>query len=273
MSGPKISPYELRRREQERKRKEQIREINSRLNEIKLKLQDFQREYQDLAKEVIKDLTRQMSYISTKGDLRVAFKNLRKLENRIKEEEKILKEEKDFQEKIQLEKRRKELKSKELLKNLEEIENEYKEILNENIKNQLQTFKKAIKLNPDNENLLNQIENFENRLSNMYAEFLEKQENKRYVAKTFSEILGGGVSKGDGGLVVEGDIDGVPIKVRVEDNNLHFDTPEDGSCMKAMDKLVKELEKKEVHLGPIKALKTGKILNQNTQRNRQRIRQ
>ena len=273
MSGPKISTYELRIREQERKRQEQIREINLRLNKIKLKLQDFQREYNDLARDVIRDLMRQISYISVKGDLRVAFRNLRKLENRIKEEEQLLKEEKEFQEKIKLEKKRKELKAKELLKNLEEIENEYKEILNENIKNQLQTFKKAIKLNPDNENLLNQIENFENRLSNMYAEYLEQEENKRYVAKTFSEILGGGVNEGDGGLVVSGNLDGVPIKVRIEDNNLHFDTPENGSCVRTMEKIVKELENKEVYLGPIKALKTGKVLNQTTQRNRQRIRQ
>ena len=269
MSGPKISPYELRRREQERKRKEQIREINSRLNEIRLKLNEFQREYQDLARDVIKDLNTQISYISTKGDLRIAFRNLRKLENRINQEERFLKE----LQKEELEKKRKELKSKELLKNLEEIQNEYKEIINDNIKNQIESFKKAIKLNPDNENLLNQIENFEYRLSNMYAEFLEKEENKRYVANAFSEILGGGVDKGGGGLVVEGEIDGVPIKVRVEDKNIHFDTPEDGSCERAMNKIIKELENKEINLGPIKALKTGKILNQNTQRNRQRIKQ
>jgi len=273
MSGPKISPYELRRREKERKRKEQIKEINLRLNKIKQKLQDFEKEYKDLAREVIKDLTKQINYISTKGDLRVAFRSLRKLENRIKEEERLLKEEKAFYEKIELEKRRKELKIKELLRNLEEIENEYKDILNENIKNQLQVFKKAIKLNPDNENLLNQIENFESRLSMMYAEYLEKEENKRYVAKTFSEILGGRIDEGDGGLIISGEIEGVPIKVRVEGNNLRFDTPEDGSCIRAMDKIVKELQNKEIYLGPIKVLKTGKVLNQITQQNRQRIRQ
>ena len=273
MSGPKVSPYELRRREQERKRREQIQEINQRLNNIRLKLNEFQKEYKDLARDVIKDLNRQMSYISTKGDLRVAFRNLRKLEERLRDEEKILKDEKNFQRKIELEQKRKELKSKELLGNLEEIENEYKEIINENIKNQIDSFKKAIRLNPDNENLLNQIENFEYRLSNMYAEYLEKEENKRYVANAFSEILGGGIDEGEGGLVVEGNIDGVPIKVRVEDKNIHFDTPEDGSCKKAMNEITKELENKDINLGPIKVLKTGEVLNQNTQRNRQRIRQ
>jgi len=273
MSGPKISPYELRRRERERKRREQIKEINLRLYKIKQKLQDFQEEYGDLARDVIRDLTKQISYISTKGDLRISFKNLRKLENRIKEEEKLLKEEKAFYEKIEFEKRRKNLKIKELLNNLEDIEKEYKEILNENIKNQIKTFKKAIKLNPDNENLINQIENFQNRLSIMYAEYLEKEDNKRYVAKTFSEILGGSVDEGEGGLIISGEIEGVPIKVRVEDNNLRFDTPENGSCIKAMDKIVKELQNKEIYLGPIKVLKTGKVLNQTTQKKRQRIRQ
>jgi len=273
MSGPKISPYELRRREKERKRQEQIKEINTRINEIKSKLFDLQKKYKDLANDLIKNINRQLAYISTSGDLRVAFRQLRKIENTLKEEEKILKEDKAFYDKLEREKQIKNKKAQMLLEELENIENEYKEIINDGIKQRIDSFKKAVKLNPENENLLNHIEEFEARLSKMYGEYLEQEENKRYVADVFSEILGGNVEGGDGGLFVEGNIDGVPIKVRVEDKDIHFDTPEDGSCIKAMDKIVKELEKKEVHLGPIKVLKSGKILNQTSQRTRGRIKQ
>ena len=41
----------------------------------------------------------------------------------------------------------------------------------------------------------------------------------------------------------------------------------------AMEKLTKELEKREIALGPIKALKTGKVYNQVNQQVRKRIRQ
>ena len=68
-----------------------------------MKLNEFQKEYQNLARDVIKDLNRQMSYISTNGDLRIAFRNLRKLENRLRDEENILQEEKNFQRKFELE--------------------------------------------------------------------------------------------------------------------------------------------------------------------------
>ncbi len=273
MSGPKISPYELRRRERERKRQEQIREINSRINEIKLKLNNLQREYGDMARDVIKDINRQIGYISTSGDLRVAFKQLRRVENMLKEEEKTLREDKAFYDRLKREKDRKEKKAKRLLSELDNIENEYQEIINENIKQRIEALKKAAKLNPDNENIFTQIEQFEAQLSKMYAEYLEKEENKRYVANAFSEILGGGVDEGDGGFSVSGSIDGVPIKVRVGDKELNFDTPEDGSCAMAMEKITKELEKREITLGPIKALKTGKVYNQVNQQVRKRIRQ
>jgi len=273
MSGPKISPYELRRREKEKKRQEQIREINSRINKIKNRLFDLQREYQDLASDLVKDINRQISYISINGDLRIAFKQLRRIENILQEEERILKEDKAFYDKAKTEKQRKIKKAQNLLSELENIENEYKEIINDGIEQRIENFKKAVKLNPDNEKLLSQIEDFEANLSKMYAEFLEKEENKRYVANAFSEILGGNVEGGDGGLFIEGNIDGVPIKVRVEDRNINFDTPENGSCEKAMEKIVKELEDKEIKLGPIKVLKSGKVLNQTTQRARGRIRQ
>jgi len=273
MSGPKESYYEIRRREKERKRQEQIREINSRINIIKQKLNDFQKEYGELARDVIRDVNRQINYISTSGDLRVAFKQLRKIENLVRAEEKNLMEDKAFYDRIEREKRRREQKAKALLTELENIENEYKEIVNDSIKQRVESFKKAIKLNPENENLLSQIEQFEAQLNKMYAEYLEKEENKRYMANAFSEILGGRVDEGDGGFSISGNIDGVPIEVRVEDKNLHFNTPEDGSCEMAMKKMVDELAKKDVSLGPIKALKTGKMYNHVQNRNRQRIRQ
>jgi len=272
MSGPKISPYELRRIEKERKKQEQIREINSRVEEIKNRLFDLQTEYKELANDLVRDINSQINYISTSGDLRVAFRQVRKIENILKEGERILKEDRVFYDKVKIEKERQMKKAQTILNELENIENEYKEIINDGIKQRVESFKKAVKLNPDNKNLLSQIEAFEGNLSKMYAEFLEKEENKRYVADTFSDILGGNVEKGDGGLFVEGSIDGVPIKVRVEDRNINFDTPEDGSCESAMTKIVKELENREIKLGPIKALKSGKVFNQTTQTVRERIR-
>jgi hypothetical protein len=259
--------------EQERKRQEQIREINSRINEIKLKLNNLQKEYGDMASDVIRDINRQIGYISTSGDLRVAFRQLRKVESLLKEEEKTLREDRAFYDRLKREKERKREKAKRLLSELGNIENEYKEIINDSIKQRIDSFKKAIKLNPDNEKILTQIEQFEAQLSRMYAEFLEKEENKRYVANAFGEILGGSVDEGDGGFSVSGSIDGVPIKVRVGDRELNFNTPEDGSCEAAMKKIVDELAKKEVVLGPIKALKSGKVYNQVNQQVRKRIRQ
>jgi hypothetical protein len=38
-----------------------------------------------------------------------------------------------------------------------------------------------------------------------------------------------------------------------------------------MEKIQKELQKKEISLGPIKVLKTGKLLNAEAQKNKQRI--
>jgi acetolactate synthase small subunit len=274
MSGPKISPYELRRRERERKRKAQIQEINERLNDITKILDKFIKTYGTIANSVVKKARKEINIIknSLSGDLRVAFRNLRKLEEFIKNEEKYLIEEKNYQDKLKQEKQRKERIINSVISELEELK-EYKEILNDSILQRIESFKKAIKLNPDNENLLNQIDNFKSQISKMYSEYLEKIENTKYVAKSFEEILNSSANEEDGGFSISGNIDGVPIKVKLnmKDNNIHFDTPDNSSCIGVMDKIQKELQKRDINLGPIKVLKTGKILNSNTNINKQRI--
>jgi acetolactate synthase small subunit len=274
MSGPKISSYELMRQERERKRKEQIKEINERLNDINRVLDKYVKTYGAIANSVVKRVKKEINIIksSLSGDLRVAFRNLRKLESFIKDEEKYLIEEKNYQDQLKQEQKRKERIIDKVISELEGLK-EYKEILNDSILQRVESFKKAIKLNPDNENLLNQIDSFKAQVSKMYSEYLEKIENTRYVAKSFEEILGANANEGDDGFSISGAIDGVPIKVKLntKDNQIYFDTPDDSSCIGVMDKIKQELQKRDINLGHIRVLKTGKVLNSNTNINKKRI--
>jgi hypothetical protein len=151
------------------------------------------------------------------------------------------------------------------LEALATLREEYREILNPGIEQRIELFSQALKTNPDNQNTLKQIAEFKTRLAAEWEKFEEQRDQLQYIENTFSEALGGKPSPGEsGGSVISGTIEGVPITVSIDkkSRNLHFNTPTDGSCQAAMEKLSKRLENAGISLGPIRVLKTGQTIGQ-----------
>ncbi len=160
---------------------------------------------------------------------------------------------------------------KEQIQTLEDVESDYSEIVNDGIRQRVDLYKNSIKTNPDNPNTLKQIEIFRANLLQQFEEYQNKKEDMNYVAGVFSKALGGNVNQSnDGQFHISGSIEGVPISVKLNqnDNKIDFDTPTDGSCQKGLEAIQKKLIDANINLGAIKVLKTGQTIN-NRQNNRQ----
>ena len=272
MSGPKKSSYEIRmeriRAQRAAKREKQKNEILNRLNEVR-----------KIANEIgdnkiynwIKDIENSLNF-----DLRDSFRSLKRLENYAKNQQIIYQDLQAYEKaKQKQDDSIKEEKTKYLLETLENIKNDYKEIVNDAILQRVEIFQQAIKANPDTQNTLKQIEQFKTQVAQMYENYLDKKESTEYVANAFQNILDGNVDKKGDNYTIEGQINGVNIKVKLntKTNDINFDTPHTSKCSLAMQEIVNKLESQDVKLGAIKVLQTGQMLNANTQINKQRIRQ
>lgn len=265
MSGPKKSYYEIQKEQKERQRRErelkriqQVQEIKERLDELNLRVGYLVKSY-DFDDNMIKDWILE-AYSGIDGDLRNVFRQIKGIENYIVQLEGKLKE----KEKKQAEKLMFDAKVSVVLSGLESIENDYKEILNDSIKQRVELFKNSIQTNPDNQNTMKQIEQFKSQLHKQYQEYLSQNEDTTYIAEIFSQALSADITKGlNGNLTIQGSIEGVPISVSLNNKNreIDFDTPTNGSCQNGLNALHNKLKAAHIHLGPIKVLKTGQVFN------------
>lgn len=271
MSGPKKSSWEIkqeiiaqRRAEKKAKREMQINNIREELDNCHRSLKILEQQYGNSVNHIknsvndwIKDIRSNIN-----GDLRECFRGIKGIKNYLEKQKPILAQ----KEKKRQENEQKEVKINAIIDGLEEIKNDYAEIMNEGIVQRVELFKNSIKVNPDNQNTIEQIKQFKEKLFKLYEANTEIKENSKYVAESFANILKGNVKEENGNILISGAIDGVPISVKVNqvDNQIDFDTPLDGSCKTAMDSIQKELKNANIHLGEIKVVKTGQILNKYT---------
>jgi len=277
MSGPKKTAYQIRQEEYQRrkelqadKRDMQIDEIESQISLCQKMTNTLLKEYGSMATTTKNRVDEWIDEIDKTGDLRYCFKALRGIESFIEKQKPLLKSRKKKQdikrealEKEAEKKREHEAKIARVVSYLTSIEKEYKDILNDGIKQRVTLFKNAMRTNPDNQNTLKQIKSFKTNLHNTYEEHLEKVENTHYIADVLSEALGAKIQKSATGLLIDGSIDSVPISVKLNHNNnsLDLDTPMDGSCRRGLDALIKKLDRANIDLGAIKVVKTGQTIN------------
>jgi len=278
MSGPKKSYYEIReeeyqkRKEKQRaKRKNQINDINSKLDIIKNRVDILEKNNIDISQVNvwINDVKN-----NTQGDLRDCFRQIKGIENYLSKKENLLKQKQEKLAKEEEQKRVYQEKINIIIDGLDDVKNDYKDILNDGIIQRVELFKNSIKANPDNPNTLKQIDNFKQNLFKQFQEYQTQQDDSKYVANIFSDALGGNIDKiDDETLSISGSIDGVPISVKLNKNskNIDFDTPMDGTCTKGLDALQKKLNNANINLGAIKVLKTGQTLNTTNQNKNSRI--
>ena len=273
MSGPKKSSWQIQREREEARRKEralerqrQVDEIKNRISNCINELNNLKNKYPELIKNVERNINEWIKETqnSLSGDLRDSFRKIRGIENYLSEQKDNLKD----KQRVLEAKRIIEEKKRMITNSLDDLKNDYKNIMNDGIIQRIEAFKKSININVENKNTFKQIEDFKKQLFKMEEEYLEKQENTKYVADKFSEILGANINKSDDNFTIKGDIEGVPITVKLntKNNNIDFDTPVNGSCKKAMETIQKKLSDCNINLGEIKVVNTGELLNKNKQR-------
>lgn len=146
---------------------------------------------------------------------------------------------------------------------LEAVREDFREIINPGIEQRIALFSKSLSANPDNPNILKQIDAFKAQLHEIMEKHQEVQAQLAHVGQALSEALGGDAEEGsDGSSIISGEIEGVPIRATLHSNNsIHFDTPTDGSCRKAMNTLSRSLQEANIGLGPIRILNTGETID------------
>lgn len=295
MSGPKKSSYEIKQeireaqaRERQRKRKNQIDKIEGEIRQYQSQLNNLAGKYGAIASNVIDNANRWLNDVrrATNGDLRDCWRGLKGVGSYLsKQEQKLSKikkrndiqvrKEREAAEKRQIEEEQKALHQAKIdiaLESINSVTNEYKEILNDGIRQRIDIFSKSIRANPDNPNTLKQIEEFKSQLSKQYEEYLRVKNETLYVAETLSRALGADVKEGsDGILTVAGTIEGVDISVKLHPNNndIDMDTPLDGSCKQGLNALTRKLGEANIDLGAIKVLNSGQVWNAVANQNRQ----
>lgn len=279
MSGPKKTKWEIRQEEYQRIKEEQKRKRLAQENEIKNEIYNIKNtltflisKHQHLAENIVKASMQWLNEVENNisYDLRDCWKGINGINNYILQQQVRLSEkQQQIDEKI-LKKQIFEAKINLIIKSLHDIESDYKEILNDGIIQRVELFKKSIISNPDNETTIKQIEQFKQNISKQYDEYKNQSENRKYVAKAFAQALNTTINEtSDGNYFVAGSIDGVPISVNLSSTtyDIDLDTPTDGTCTKGLEALQKHLHSSNIDLGPIKVLKTGKVLNQTIQKN------
>ena len=158
-------------------------------------------------------------------------------------------------------------KTERLVISINSIREDYQEILTPGIEQRIELFSKSIRTNPDNPQTLKQIDIFRTQLAAEMEKHEEQGDSLKYIEEVFSDALGGSPAVGeDGSSIIAGTIEGVPITVSIDkkSNNIHLDTPTDGSCKSGMNALVTKLEKAHINLGPIRIINSGEIINNKT---------
>jgi len=273
MSGPKRTTWQIRQEEYRRLKEQQARNRQRQIDEINLKIRELRKACEKLPQHSKAIVNQWLNEIDTSGDLRICFRRIRGVKNYLSSQEQKLK--KQAKERMAFEQKQKELELQRelqkqrinsLVEDLEAIKDDYKEILNDGIIQRVELFKNSIKTNPNNNSVLKQIDDFKLQLNKLYQEYIDKQEQREYVAESFAKILNTHIDKDDNGnFEVNGKIDGVSISVSLpsDSNHIELDTPTDGSCKRGLKALQDKLLQADIDLGVIQVLKTGEVLNQN----------
>jgi len=150
-----------------------------------------------------------------------------------------------------------------LQEELAAIGEECRSLASPGIEQRIQWFSRELDERPADESLRRQVETFRRQVNRL----LEQQEQARaeltLVGEALSNALGARPDEEeDGSLVVQGEIGGVPIRARLrsDGHEIHLDTPEDGSCHRAIDALSRHLAEGGVSLGPVRVLNTGETI-------------
>ena len=265
MSGPKRTRYSIsqrlyqqQKREQQLRRQKQIGEIEDKLkncNQLKDELLNKYPQHSQYLIEIVQDMNRDVTD-SLRGDLRNSWRLIKNLERYLNSQKnEIIVQDKEAikQEKIN-----------KMIGSVKSIEDDYPEIINEGIRQRIDLFSKSIEANPDNINTINEIKQFREQINKKVEELEIEKQNRQHVKDTFVDALGGKLEDdGSGGVVISGDIDGVPITVKLNDvnNEINLDTPTDGSCRKGLNALQEKLENANISIGEIHILKTGQRIN------------
>lgn len=154
-------------------------------------------------------------------------------------------------------------KSGRIITELQSISDDCMDIMNPAIEQRISLFSRAIETNPDNRNTLAQITAFQKQINELMESHQEKQAQLALMQQALSDTLGASAETGsDGAMIINGNIDGVPIRATVNttNNDLHLDTPTDGSCRQAMTSLNQKLGQHGVDLGPLRILNTGETI-------------
>jgi len=246
-----------KRNQEERNRVEQQNKILEELESIKNVVLSLQEEYGEKVSDILKNP--QIWIAEAEIDIK---NNPRAAENSIKGIQKYLNDRH-----IQIENIRQEVAKEEkvqrILESLKSVESDYPDIMNEGIKQRIEIFTKQLQTNSDNENTIKQVNQFKELINEKVEESELAKQNQQYVAETFASALGSKPEDdGQGGTIVSGEIDGVPITVELNDknNDIHLDTPTDGSCSRGLDALQEKLENAQIQLGDIKVVNTGQTI-------------
>jgi len=231
--------------------------VSNKLNYIKSEIDLLENEFGDAISQILK---KPLVWIS-EAELEID-ENLQSAKNSIAGVEKFLESKKEHINSIRQNLIKTE-KTKKIIESVRSIETDFSEIMNNAIKQRIQHFIKAVELNSENVNTLKQINEFKKQVSEKYDEYEFKKQDHKYVSETFADALGGEPKDdGDGGTVVSGEIDGVPITVNLNNSNneIKMDTPTDGSCSRGLEALQNKLKDAQIELGDIKVVNTGQTI-------------
>ncbi len=158
--------------------------------------------------------------------------------------------------------------AKQAIANLESIREDYAPVVTEGVEQRIALFKKALEVNPENPQIVEQIVQMREQLSRAMDEYEQKQDEFDYIKSVFSDVLGSDPEESGDGASIAGMIEGVPIKVtlRSDSHTIDMDTPTDGSCRAGIDAMLQKLESANVSLCPIRVRNTGEILQSHTQK-------
>lgn len=185
----------------------------------------------------------------------------------MEEQKRLQKEQKRLQEeKLRQEAELKAAFVQQKLKYFDDMRSEYPQLINAGIEQRMELYRNALSSNPENSDTLEKLAEMRKVCNKIIEDHLAEQDKKNYLVKTLKKIVGADEDQdgGDGGI--SGTLNGAPISVSFvpNSNEIIFNTPEDGSCKPQIGTLTKQLASAGIDLGPIRVVRTGEMLNRDS---------
>jgi len=296
MSGPKKSQWQIRQEQFEKIRKEREANRQRQAQQIRAELALIQTSLKRLAQ---KDKTH-AQYVDTRvkvwisdveshsnDDLRLAWRGLKgiqvfvkqqdeKLDDLIKSRQREAELAKLEAERIAEQKRVLDAALATHFDYFDAIEAEYPELINEGVKQRIENFRAALSVNIQNPQTIQQVQSFKAQFKQLVKEHEEELAKFDYLKEVLKKAVNGKQEEsGDGATSLSGIVNGSPIKVHIKakSSEIRFDTPDDGSCKKAMQTILHQLDRDGIQLGPIQIVKTGEVMHSQQSGNYERERQ